>query len=71
MHKKVDDMKKNCETDLKNKHVEWFFDIMKNHFNNEQRSKMLHFFTGYLRGPPGGFKELEHTERGKLKISVE
>jgi hypothetical protein len=35
MHKKVDDMKKNCETDLKNKHVEWFFDIMKNHFNNE------------------------------------
>jgi len=38
--------------------VEWFWDYVKNHLSDEERSKLLFYITGTSRPPVTGFKDL-------------
>nr|CEL71045.1 TPA: Ubiquitin--protein ligase, putative [Neospora caninum Liverpool] len=65
----VDDWKKNtqysggyCEDDPI---IQWFWDVVGNTFNDEERGRLLQFCTGTSRVPSEGFRVLE-SNRGQL-----
>ena len=48
---------KNCNNS--NVQIQWFWDILRNEFDDEEQNKFLHFCTGSSRAPLDGFKNLK------------